>query len=89
MENVNPDSGHSAFGSHEADAHDAREAASSSARRLRDEINRCLEEIRSVSDEQLPEVRQRLDALLADLGAVGHFEDVLHFVETAVSAQIG
>lgn len=88
MENVNPDSGHSAFGSHEADAHDAREAASSSARRLRDEINRCLEEIRSVSDEQLPEVRQRLDALLAEAQRTGsaYYDSVRHSSSRLASA---
>lgn len=46
-------------------------AAQAAGSTLRDEFDRCLDELRSVSEDRLPEVRKRLDALLAEAGKAG------------------
>lgn len=58
------------------------------ARALKDEISKCLDELRSVSDEQLPEVRQRLEALLEEAQRTGnaYYDSVRHSSARLASA---
>lgn len=89
MEHDKPGTEHSAFDTHEGGAAGGpREQGQAAGRALRDEINRCLDEIRSVSDEQLPEVRQRLEALLAEAQRTGsaYYDSVRHSSSRLASA---
>lgn len=62
--------------------------ASATARALKDEIGKCLDEFRSVSEEQLPEVRQRLEALLSEAQRTGnaYYDSVRHSSSRLASA---
>ena len=51
--------------------HDSTPEASTIANPLRREIAQLLDELRSVSDERLPGVRERLDALVDAVGQTG------------------
>ncbi len=72
-----------------ADGHDGvRQQAGAAAQALKDEIGKCLEEFRSVSEEQLPEVRKRLDALLDETQRTGsaYYDSVRHSSSRLASA---
>lgn len=51
--------------------HDSTPEASTIANPIRREIAQLLDELRSVSDERLPGVRERLDALVDAVGQTG------------------
>lgn len=57
---------------------------------MRDELGRCLDEFRSVSEEKLPEVRQRIEALVADASKVGHaYYDSVRHASSRLAAAAG
>ena len=57
---------------------------------MREELGRCLDEFRSVSEEKLPEVRRRIDALVADAGKVGHaYYDSVRHASSRLAAAAG
>jgi ElaB/YqjD/DUF883 family membrane-anchored ribosome-binding protein len=65
-------------------------APDNTAGTMRDELGRCLDEFRSVSEEKLPDVRQRIDALVADAGKVGHaYYDSMRHASSRLAAAAG
>lgn len=91
MEQIDPAADRPTFGANDADARGADRGAQAwgeAGSALREEINKCLEEFRSVSDEQLPEVRRRLNALLAEAQRTGnaYYDSVRHSSSRLASA---
>jgi ElaB/YqjD/DUF883 family membrane-anchored ribosome-binding protein len=57
---------------------------------MREELGRCLDEFRSVSEEKLPEVRRRIDALVTDAGKAGHaYYDSVRHASSRLAAAAG